>query len=142
MYTQIMPDPRAGLKGISVALRKLHKALVDLETRRFGPVGSPFEHLQLLTGHPQFAWLRRLSEILVELDERLDDKEEIDAVAIASYKTVIEGLLSPGTENDAEFYQKYVDALQESAEAAIAHGELRHRLSLLVEPPRPTVRPS
>ncbi|WP_213989465.1 hypothetical protein [Sodalis sp. dw_96] len=134
MNTQEITDPRTGLKGMSIALRKLHKALVDLETQRFGPVGSPFEHLQLLTGHSQFAWLRRLSEIMVELDERLDDKEEIDSTAVVAYKTVIERLLSLGPENDTDFYRKYVDALQESTEVAMAHGELRHLLSFLAAP--------
>ncbi|TCL02860.1 MULTISPECIES: hypothetical protein [Sodalis] len=136
MNTQEMSDPRAALKKLSGALRKLHKTLVDLETGRFGPVGSPFEHLQLLTGHPQFAWLRRISEIVVELDERLDDKEDIDTAAIVAYKTVVERLLSP-PESDDDFYRKYVEALQESTEAAIAHGELRQVLSLLAAPSDP-----
>jgi len=141
MYNQATADPRAALKEMSIALRNLHKVLVDLETLRFGPVGSPFEHLQLLTGHPQFAWIRRLSEILVELDERLDDKEDIDTTVIKDYKAVIEGLLSLGPENDTEFYRKYVDALQESTEVAMAHGELRHLLSLLAAPADLTDKP-
>ncbi|WP_413736295.1 hypothetical protein ACL2XP_25885 [Sodalis sp. RH21] len=130
MTSQHIPDRerRVTLKSISTALRKLHKALIDLETRRFGPVGSPFEHLQLVSAHPQFAWIRLLSEILVEMDERLDEPEEIDGAVILAYKTVIERLLALGPENDTEFARNYVTALQESPEVAMAHGALRHLL--------------
>ncbi|XBS71712.1 hypothetical protein ABK905_12950 [Acerihabitans sp. KWT182] len=134
MNNDRITDPRVGLAKLSVTLRTLHKTLIDVETHRFGPVGSPYEHLQLLTVHPQFAWLRRLSAIIAEVDERLDDKEEIDTAAMAAFKTVIQRLLSPGSENDADFYDKYTDALQASTEAAVAHGELRRLLSLLPVP--------
>ncbi|NDL65141.1 hypothetical protein [Acerihabitans arboris] len=124
-------DRLASLKTISASLRKLHKALIDLETARFGQIGSPFEHLQLVSCHPQFAWIRRLSEILVELDERLDEPDEIEAATVLSYKSVIERLLALGPENDTEFSKKYIAALQESTDVAMAHGALRHLLFLL-----------
>lgn len=126
---------RASLGTISSSLRKLHKTLIDLETMRFGDIGSPFEHLQLLSNHPQFAWIRRLAEILVELDERLDDRDEMDAATVLSYKTVIEGLLALGPENDTEFSKKYIAALQQSTDVAMAHGALRHLLFLLNDEP-------
>lgn len=132
-------DRRTRLKAISATLRKLHKALIDMETQRFGPVGSPFEHLQLVATHPQFAWIRRLSEILVELDERLDEAEEIDQEALVSYREVIESLLAPGQEKENDFSRQYVAALQAAPEVAIAHGALRHGLlSLRDLPEAPT----
>lgn len=133
MSTPPVFDPRAELKTLSGALLKLHKALVDLETQRFGPVGSPFEHLQLLTGHPQFAWLRQLSEIMVELDERLNDRADLDPAVLPAFKTTLRRLLS--LETDADFYTKYVAALQESIDVAVAHAELRHCLARPAEPP-------
>ncbi|UYU31180.1 hypothetical protein [Siccibacter colletis] len=132
MITDPLSDPRTQLKSISSALRKLHKALVDLETERFGNPGSPFEHLQLLTTHPQFAWLRQISEILVEIDERLDDKENpVEAATVENYRKATESQLALGPENGSEFHYKYLNALQESTQVAMAHGELRHRLSQL-----------
>lgn len=132
MTTDPLSDPRTQLKSISSALRKLHKALVDLETERFGNPGSPFEHLQLLTTHPQFAWLRQISEILVEIDERLDDKENpVEAATVENYRKATESQLALGPENGSEFHHKYLNALQESTQVAMAHGELRHRLSQL-----------
>jgi hypothetical protein len=46
---------RAQLNDLSRVLRHLHKVLIDAETKRFGTVGNPFEHLQLVTNHPRFA---------------------------------------------------------------------------------------
>lgn len=122
---------RSNLKSVSSSLRKLHKSLIDLESARFGPIDSTFAHLQLVSSHPQFAWIRGLSEILVELDERLDESEAVDDVTVSSYKTLIESLLSLGPENDTEFSKKYLDALQDSTEVAMAHGALRHALLML-----------
>ncbi len=130
MTSQPATESRTQLKTLSSALRKVHKALVDLETQRFGDPGNAFEHLQLLTSHPQFAWLRQISEVLVEIDERLDDKEQpVDNASVESIAKTLASLL--GAENSSEFRQKYLDALQESTEVAMAHGELRNRLSQL-----------
>ncbi|HBI11926.1 hypothetical protein [Franconibacter pulveris] len=130
MTTDPIAEPRAQLKALSSTLRKLHKALVDFETVRFGDPGSAFEHLQLLTSHPQFAWLRQISEILVEIDERLDNKEEpVDAAALETVRKTVGALLALGPENGSEFHQKYLDALQASPQVAMAHGELRHLLA-------------
>lgn len=129
MTTEPVAEPRAQLKALSSVLRKLHKALVDLETERFGNPGSAFEHLQLLTSHPQFAWLRQISEILVEIDERLDNKDQpVDAEAVETVRKALGSLLALGPENSSEFHQKYLSALQESPQVAMAHGELRHRM--------------
>ena len=119
---------RTSLKALSATLRKLHKSLIDLETQRFGAVGTPFDHLQLVAAHPQFAWIRLLAEVLVELDERLDDPEEIDRDAVAAYRKLIDSLLTPGLEQQTDFSRKYIAALQASTEVAIAHGALRHLL--------------
>ncbi len=122
---------RSSLKALSTALRNLHKSLIDLETQRFGSVGTPFDHLQLVATHPQFSWIRLLAEILVELDERLDDKEEIDRDAVPAYRTLIESLLTPAPDQQTDFSRQYIAALQESTEVAIAHGALRQLLSSL-----------
>jgi len=130
MTSQPATEPRTQLKTLSSTLRKLHKTLVDVETKRFGEPGNAFEHLQLLTSHPQFAWLRQISEVLVDIDERLDDKEQpVDSVAVESVRKTLDGLLS--AENSGEFRQKYLEALQASTDVAIAHGELRKRLTQL-----------
>jgi hypothetical protein len=121
---------------MSAVLRRLHKALVESEMAQFGAVGSAFDQLQLLTSHPQFAWLQQISAILVSIDERLDDKEQaVDHATVQAYKSQIERQLAPGQENSSAFHQKYLSALQDSPAVAMAHGELRHHLASLPDMP-------
>ena len=73
------PDARstltlAELHQLSKALLRLHKALLDGERlayeRRHGPIASNGQYLQLVLGHPDFVWLRDLSRLMAELDDR------------------------------------------------------------------------
>ncbi|PLR44336.1 hypothetical protein [Chimaeribacter arupi] len=132
MTTHTPPDPRAQLRTMSTLLRRLHKTLVESELAQFGPAGSAFDQLQLLTSHPQFAWLQQISEILVGLDERLDDKEQgVEQSTVQDYQRRIEQQLTPGADNPSVFHQKYLAALQDSPAVAMAHGELRRHLAAL-----------
>ena len=133
---------RARAIALTQALRKLHKALIDIETQYFGAVGSPLEHLQLITAHPHFAWLQKLSSLMAELDERLDEKEQpFDSGAAADFRTAVEALIGPGAAIDAEFRSKYNTLLHDAPNVAIAHGALRHALAALpavANPPQVT----
>ena len=62
-------DPRAALKLLSAALIKVHKAMLDTELERFGAAADPYQRLSLVTGHPDFAWLKAISDLIVAIDE-------------------------------------------------------------------------
>jgi hypothetical protein len=132
------PQLRARAIALTHALRKLHKALIDVETMYFGEVGSPLEHLQLITTHPHFAWLQKLSSLMAELDERLDEKEHpFDRAAATDSRTAIEALIGPGKEIDAEFRRKYNALLHDGADVVSAHGAVRQALAGIgVDQPR------
>ena len=62
----------ADWQRLTDALRALHRALIerarrDYENERLETVGAG-RLLQLLAGDPYFAWLRPLSELMVDLD--------------------------------------------------------------------------
>src|SRR6185437_3574632 len=64
------------LVAVASALRSLHRALAerarrDYEAQRRSLV-TPGEWLQRLTGDTQFAWLRSLSELMVDVDVFLE----------------------------------------------------------------------
>lgn len=124
-------DLHAGLTGLTRALRKLHKALIDVETQYFGAVGSALEHLQLITTHPHFAWLLKLSGVMAELDERLDQPEPIVAQTAREFRSAIESLVGPGPEIDPEFRKKYNALLHDSPDVVMAHAALRQVLDTL-----------
>lgn len=130
---------RATLNTLARALRDLHKHLIQVETQYFGSVGSPLELLQLVTNHPHFAWLQKLSGLMAQLDERLDDAAPVDAAAALAFRTAIEALIGPAEDGDTEFRAKYTALLHDSPEIVMAHGAVRRLLAELG--PAPQTRP-
>jgi len=122
---------RANLNNLARALRSLHKNLIDLETVYFGQVGSPLEHLQLITNHPHFAWLQKMSGLMAEIDERTDDKEPIDDDTAASLRAAVESLIGPRRPVDADFRQRYNTLLHDGADVVMAHAAVRQALQKL-----------
>lgn len=123
----------ARLQALARGLRTLHKALIDAETRRYPePVSGALEHLQLITTHPQFAWLLKLSGAMAEIDERLDDKEALlDAAGVHGLRTAIAALIGPDAPSDATFRDNYTAMLHASPEVVMAHGAVRPLLDQL-----------
>src|SRR5476649_2953252 len=110
-------------------LRDLHKALIHVETQYFGAVGSPLEHLQLVTNHPHFAWLQKLSGLMAQMDERLDEPEPVTVAEAGAYRKAIEALIGPSENGDAEFRAKYNALLHDGTEIVMAHGAVRQVLA-------------
>jgi hypothetical protein len=114
------------LSELRIKLLHLHKVL--LETERFtyeqvrGQVSSG-ELLQLVISHEQFAWLHRLSALIVQIDELLDDGESVTPEVMAAIASDIRTLLSPDELGD-EFAMKYNRALQRSPDVVLAHADV------------------
>ena len=123
---------RAKLTGLGRALRDLHKQLIHIESQYFGNVGSPLELLQLVTNHPNFAWLQKMSGLMAQMDERLDDEEPVTAEEAVTFRRAIEALIGPSEEGDLEFRAKYNAMLHDGPELVMAHGAVRKQLSEIV----------
>lgn len=119
------------LTELTRALRDLHKQLINLETQYFGAVGSPLEHLQLITNHPHFAWLQKLSGLMTQLDERLDDPEPVTTEEAKAFRQSLEMLIGPCEEGDQEFRAKYNALLHDGPELVMAHGAVRRLLAAI-----------
>ncbi|MRX09116.1 hypothetical protein GJ697_14840 [Pseudoduganella sp. FT25W] len=117
------------LTALTRGLRDLHKQLINLETQYFGAVGSPLEHLQLITNHPHFAWLQKLSGLMTQIDERLDDKEPVTVEEAKAFRQSLEMLIGPCEEGDQEFRTKYNALLHDGPELVMAHGNVRQLLA-------------
>jgi hypothetical protein len=120
---------RAQLTTLSRALRDLHKQLIHVETQYFGAVGSPLEHLQLVANHPHFAWLQKLSGLMAQMDERLDEPEPIPAAEALAFRRAIEMLIGPSEQADEAFRAKYNALLHDAPEIVMAHGAVRKLLA-------------
>ena len=119
-------ETRERLSKVRTVLLRLHKTLLDFERaayeRERGKIENSYAYLQLVMSDPWFAWLRQLSELIVEMDELLAAKEtpsEATARALIQQATI---LLTP-SEAGSEFQKKYFAAMQESPEVVLAHSE-------------------
>lgn len=111
------------LREIREALLRLHRALLDWQRRGHEKVHgrlSATELLQVLLHDAEFAWLRPLSECIVRIDEMLTEGGEADEDAILVH---VRALASPDADG-TPYAQRYLQAIQESPDAVLAHKDL------------------
>ena len=131
--TDIDLAQRAALHTLARGLRDLHKQLIHAETQYFGAVGSPLELLQLVTSHPHFAWLQKLSGLMAQMDERLDEPEPLTSIEALAFRSAIEALIGPSEQGDMEFRAKYTALLHDGPDIVMAHGAVRRQLAAVVK---------
>jgi hypothetical protein len=122
-------DARARLVELGHALRSLHKALIATAQatyeKQYGRVAGPGALLRLLLDDPWFAWLRPMSTLIAELDERTDDQAPIEAAEMAERRATVERLLTgPGAFGDA-----YREVLQNDPHVIVEHAAVRKLLT-------------
>ena len=115
------------LKNARDILLKLHKCMLDLEREMYEGIHGKLnagEFLNLLLEDEDFAWLRKFSMLIVEIDEMFDLKDGIpDGMIEANLLKVRE--LVEMTEPDEYFRAKYQFALQRDPDAAGLHSQLK-----------------
>ncbi len=128
---EITEKTRAQLVNVRTVLLRLHKTLLDFERQAYerdhAKIGNSYALLDLVMSDPWFAWLRQLSELIVEMDELLAAKEppnENTGVALIRQARI---LLTPA-ESGSEFQRKYFTAMQQSPEVVLAHSEFANLL--------------
>ncbi|MEG4230423.1 hypothetical protein QUA35_30145 [Microcoleus sp. N9_B2] len=123
------------LTNIRIKLLHLHKLLLDTERIRYEQVRgrvSKGELLQLAISHDQFAWLHRLSELIVQIDELIHSDEPITSEAIAALIADVQILLTPD-EVGNDFAVKYDMALQRNPDVVLAHADVVTLLATKVQ---------
>jgi hypothetical protein len=121
---------RKRLTELHRALLRLHKTLLDAERtiyeREHGQVSSS-QLLQLVLNDEQFAWLRRISKLIVSIDEAMDEPDSFEGAAkvLIAYA---KGLLQPEPDDD-EFHVKYHAALQSDPASRADHEAVQQILS-------------
>ena len=123
---ELTEKTRQQLTSVRQVLLRLHKTLLEFERqgyeRAHGRISNSYQFLQLVMSDPWFAWLRQLSELIVEMDELLAIREaasESTALALMEQSRI---LLTPA-ESGSEFQRKYFTAMQQSPEVVVAHSE-------------------
>ena len=114
------------LNELRIKLLRLHKLLLDTERVTYEQVRgrvSKGELLQLVINHDQFAWLHRLSGMIVQIDEMLHADEPVTSEAIASLMADVRTLLTPD-ELGNDFSVKYDAAFQRNPDVVLAHADV------------------
>jgi hypothetical protein len=124
---------RTQLTELRNGLLRLHKVLLDWERIRYersnGRIADNMKLLHLTINDPAFAWLRALSALIVQIDERMEDKKTpMTSSDVKSFRTEVRQLLSP-SQTGGDFQRNYYWALQETPDIVVAHGGM---LKLLV----------
>ena len=124
-------EPLAGrVRALRPALLRLHKSLLDYERGAYeksqGRSVTPGELVRLAMFDPWFSWLRRISEMIVRIDELLENED----ARMADASTIFEearSLFRPGAEG-SEFQARYKAALQKDASSVLAHVDVQKAL--------------
>jgi len=123
-------ESRERLRGVSRALLRLHKALLDDERAQFervrGRIESSGEFLQLVLHDEWFSYLRPLSALVVQIDELLDAKEATNEEASALIAQA-RAMLKP-SETGNEFERRYYAAIQREPDVIFAQREVMRLL--------------
>ena len=119
------------LKEARFQLLKLHKLLVDSERAVYehgnGQVTSG-QFLNVLINDKDFQWLKKFSNLIVEIDEMFDLDDGVSLEMIESYLLKMKELLELN-ENDDDFKNKYTKVLQYNSEIEGKHQQLKIFLS-------------
>jgi len=123
-------DKAEKLKNARNILLKLHKSMIDIEREMYEGLNgqvTPAQFVTLLMEDDDFAWLRKFSVLIVEIDEMFASKDGATNDLIdASLQKVTE--LASMSEEDDYFKAKYQFALQHSPDSAGLHSQLKQVL--------------
>lgn len=119
------------LRDLRNKLLYLHRMLLDRERIAYeqgsGRVTNG-ELLRLLIEHEQFAWLHRISSLVVQIDETLSADEPLSPEDFQALISDTRSLLVP-SEVGSGFARKYYNALQGEPDVVLAHAEVAQFLA-------------
>jgi hypothetical protein len=102
----------------------------SLYEKDHGPIASTAEYLKLVLGDGQFEWLRRLSGVIVEIDEMISIRTKSGPTEAEATLETLRALMTLD-ENGTDFQRRYYAAVQDSPDIVIAHCRAERLLSPL-----------
>ncbi len=115
------------LKNTRNILLKLHKSMLDLERNMYEGIHgqvTPAQFVNLLMEDEDFAWLRKFSTLIVEIDEMFASKKGIEPGMIEANLLKVRELAEM-KEPDEYFRAKYQFAIQRNPDSAGLHSQLK-----------------
>ncbi|RCJ20356.1 hypothetical protein A6770_31570 [Nostoc minutum NIES-26] len=119
------------LRDLRNKLLRLHQVLLETERIAYEQVRgrvSSGELLQLVINDRQFAWLHRISELVVKIDVMLAADEPVTLDDVQNLSADARMLITPSEVGNA-FARKYYAALQGEPNVVLAHAEVSQLLA-------------
>ena len=119
------------LNELTHALRELHRAIVESERRAYeaeiGMLVSPGDFLHLLISDGRFAWLRALSELIVDIDVFLEADPSPTEDEAAAVRAEVERLISAPAPREvaSDFAKRYLPLIAGNPHIAMAHARVK-----------------
>ncbi|MGE3684596.1 MAG: hypothetical protein AB7G93_23005 [Bdellovibrionales bacterium] len=127
---------KATFKELSTALQSLHRDLLMLEAKKLeaelGRKITPYELLHASLNDPGMAWLRLMSELIVNIDTILDEMPNLsgqEAGRVASQ--VLNIIERPAEPVDTDFWRNYSKYLSSNPEVIMKHSRVKEILERL-----------
>jgi len=129
----ITDESRTLLTDLRNLLLEQHKLLLDRERAEYekvhGDVGGPRPLLALVLNDPQFAWLKQISTLVVEIDEALSRRSKAGQQEADALATQARQIMRP-REHGNEFQMAYYQAIQESPDIVILQCKIEQLLGI------------
>ena len=126
-HDTLTDDTRRKLKNLSGAFLRLHKILLEAEKAKYeaanGAIANANIYLSLVLDDPHFAWLRKISSLVALIDEAASIRRpasETEADALINEAK----LLLNFQDGEADFNDKFQNALQENKDAVLSYNEI------------------
>lgn len=124
------------LSDLSSSILKLHKALLEFQKHKVekqtGKTLNPYEMLGAALNDPEFAWLKSLSQMVVEIDlasETASDESAHPLEAANSPEFDSEKIKKFWENPPKSFNDRLIEAIQENPDISFLFSEVRLKAS-------------
>ncbi len=127
---------KKALQELSRALQELHRDLLMLEAKTLesepGLPVNPYDLLQASLHDPNFAWLRKISTLIVHIDIVVDESPNLSGVEANQINDQVLRLIEkPDAKLDQEFWTKYSAHLSHNTDIILKHSKVKTILTRL-----------
>lgn len=117
-------------RRLAAAIAELHRSLLNAQAAGSPVAGNPYALLQAVMHDPAFLWLRRLSDLILAIDEAGTKGATPSPEAMQGFLARATALVEEGEGEEAETRQK-IGGFLLRPDVAAAHARLREVLSEL-----------
>jgi hypothetical protein len=126
---RVAPDPS---RHLAAAVAGWHRTLLNAQAEGHAAAANPYALLQAVLHDPDFAWLRKLSDLILRIDEATAKGARPSPEAMRGFLATATALTRG---EDAEFHQRQ-QRFQARPDVAAAHGALLATLEKLQPVPK------